>query len=988
MKRRMGIWAAKWRWLAVGAIALTTLGAGPGSSGGPLLPDPAVLRQWVNEIKNSPRGPFLQIRWFCADGSVHPPGEYVCRERGGGVQHGEWTERVKSLRGGGYTIANVFADIEPRDLLRRPDAAEAVRQMILEQYLIRADDGWIFRQARYYRGALQAEDEIKGGRALLLAMVADPQWRSRDYTTLLEAVRLIPHGRRGAPISEMRQLSRALAEADRDFENLRIKIHVKPEAGDAARVRAYAAGRGARERAADYERLAVVIGEVFEPRDIPAEITAVSRAIPSKEFSRRLLAHATRMAALETPFTRFQAACSLSAAIRDELPLAGSSDLMLALLDASLLAETDAFQSGNRLLEDLPRATRRERLTWLAAAVDGLYGVGLISRRQHRALGQRLEGMSAAPLRPLDYKSGLDDAARLAGWADRALRFQFSLAVETLTALEPLTGTYFHDRLRGSLLLVYAAVLESLAADAGRELGIVNRLFDQRISTGLTGLNPGIARGVLRVARAEGEPTSFDPRGITLLPATTDNLPPVAGIITAGKGNMLSHVQLLARSLGIPNVAAERELLPQIAAWEGRRVVLAVSPMGVVQLAADGPDWDEVFTQERAELSGLIQPDLAKLDLTDTRLQPLEQVRASDAGRICGPKAANLGELKHHFPEAVTEGVVIPFGVFKSLLDQPLEPGGPTLHRWMQAQYALIRGLSADPAAQGSAIDRFLARVSARILHAEPGDGFRRELRRSMEQAFGPDGSYGVFVRSDTNVEDLPGFTGAGLNLTVPNVVGFDNTLAAILRVWASPFSERAYKWRQAFMDQPEHVYASVLLLKSVPAEKSGVMVTADVERGDPGWLSVAVNEGVGGAVSGQTAEELRIDRESGEVRLLAQATEPFKRVLRPEGGVVSLPSDGADAVLTPREIDRLRDFAATVAGRFPVLVGAEGKPVAADIEFGFLRGRLVLFQIRPFLENAIARRSQVLIRLDAPLREPARHFINLDERPWKREGG
>ena len=27
-----------------------------------------------------------------------------------------------------------------------------------------------------------------------------------------------------------------------------------------------------------------------------------------------------------------------------------------------------------------------------------------------------------------------------------------------------------------------------------------------------------------------------------------------------------------------------------------------------------------------------------------------------------GGKGANLGELKHHFPEAVTEGPVIPFG--------------------------------------------------------------------------------------------------------------------------------------------------------------------------------------------------------------------------------------------------------------------------------------------------------------------------------------
>jgi hypothetical protein len=102
-----------------------------------------------------------------------------------------------------------------------------------------------------------------------------------------------------------------------------------------------------------------------------------------------------------------------------------------------------------------------------------------------------------------------------------------------------------------------------------------------------------------------------------------------------------------------------------------------------------------------------------------------------------------------------------------------------------------------------------------------------------------------VFVRSDTNVEDLPGFTGAGLNLTVPNVVGFDAIVQAIQQVWASLFTERAYAWRQAHMDQPEHVYPAVLLLKTFDSEKSGVLVTTDVENGDRHWLSIAVSEGV-----------------------------------------------------------------------------------------------------------------------------------------------
>jgi phosphoenolpyruvate synthase/pyruvate phosphate dikinase len=370
------------------------------------------------------------------------------------------------------------------------------------------------------------------------------------------------------------------------------------------------------------------------------------------------------------------------------------------------------------------------------------------------------------------------------------------------------------------------------------------------------------------------------------------------------------------------------------------------------------------------------------LDLYNLSFIPLQQMRATDSGRIAGPKAANLGELKHHFPEAVTDGLVIPFGHFRTLLDQPLEPGGPSVFSWMQQQYALIQGLKDDPAQQEQAVGRFLQRMRDWIENVDPGEDFRRRLLEAMEATFGPDGSYGVFVRSDTNVEDLPGFTGAGLNLTLPNIVGADNVLEALNRVWASPFTERAYRWRQAYMQNPEHVYASVLLLKSVPSDKSGVMVTADVDTGQTGWLTIAVNEGVGGAVSGQTSEELRINLANGKVRLMAQATEPYKRVVLKEGGMTKVAASGTEAVLSAKDIQHLMEFAGSVAERFPMLQSADGSSVPADIEFGFFQDKLVLFQIRPFLESKRARQNLFLNRLDQRLKEKYAVVIDLDAIP------
>jgi hypothetical protein len=945
-------------------------------------PDAEMLQNWIQTMKKSPRGPFAHIRWFCNDGTIQLPKEYACQEHGGGVQHGEWTDRVKTLRANGYFIANVFADVRANEFLQNPRHIDIVKQMVLEQFLIEADEGWIFRRARYYRGALQTEDETRAGRELLLALVSDQAWRENRFMVLREAVRFIPHGRQGAPITEMRQLSRAIAENDPDFETLRIKLHVHPELADAQQVQTYAAQRGKPELAEDYAHLKEIIEQVFEIRDIQKEIEILAETVKNKQLAEVLEQTAAKLAPQNDSRDRFLTACLLLAVLRDNLADAGEAAQMLAVLDAGILLEGELFRMGDTMIEQLAKATRRQRLSWLIKYADGLYGIGLISARQQAALQENLSRfMQQQPLL-MDYKAELEYTARLPEWADRTLRYHLGETVAHFETIEPLSRRYLHDRLRGSLLLSYAAVLESLMADANRQLGIRNFIFGQPADSGLRGLNAGIARGRLKIPPAGKALSEYDSRDIYVLPSTTEDLPPVAGILTTGEGNILSHVQLLARNLGIPNVAIDQKWLPLIQSMADQQVVMAVSPNGIVQLAADGPQWDSIFEAQADPQDILIRPDLKKLDLDTRRLIALSELRSKDSGKICGPKAANLGELKHYFPEAVANGLVIPFGIFRQLLEQPIEPGGISAFRWMQDQYKIMRRLKGEPQRQGQFIQKFLAQIQHWILNVDPGEEFRNQLRAAMQDTFGPEGTYGVFVRSDTNVEDLPGFTGAGLNLTVPHVVGFENVMAAIQRVWASPFSERAFRWRQAYMETPEHVYASILLMQSVPAEKSGVAVTADIHSGQAGWLTVAVNEGVGGAVSGQTSEELKIDMQSGRIRLLAQATDPYKRVLASEGGVSKVPAGGAAVLLNETEIRLLIDFARTVPERFPKLQNAQGQPVPADIEFGFYQNRLVLFQIRPFLESVRARQNLFLNDLDSRLQKNHPERVNLDEVP------
>ena len=81
---------------------------------------------------------------------------------------------------------------------------------------------------------------------------------------------------------------------------------------------------------------------------------------------------------------------------------------------------------------------------------------------------------------------------------------------------------------------------------------------------------------------------------------------------------------------------------------------------------------------------------------------------------------------------------------------------------------------------------------------------FEADLKAQFRNILGKEiGSLPVFLRSDTNMEDLKDFTGAGLNLTLFNVVDVDKIFKGIREVWASPYSERRFRWRQSFWRFP-----------------------------------------------------------------------------------------------------------------------------------------------------------------------------------------
>ena len=243
----------------------------------------------------------------------------------------------------------------------------------------------------------------------------------------------------------------------------------------------------------------------------------------------------------------------------------------------------------------MPQASRHQRVEWLQAAVDAAYGTGAINQRGRHELQQSLASLGDQQVTLGAYLEVLGYLGRVPDWGTQGLRFQFYESMQTLSAIEPLSMHFIQDQLRGSPLLFYSQIIDSLQRDANRLAGVRHNLFGKEIGVGFRALNPGLARGVLHTPADLQEIARFSPDGIYLLPETVSDLPPIAGIMTAGSGNPLSHVQLLARNLGIPNVGVDESLLSTIRQHDGEAVVMAVSPAGLVELSKDSKQWDSVF---------------------------------------------------------------------------------------------------------------------------------------------------------------------------------------------------------------------------------------------------------------------------------------------------------------------------------------------------------------------------------------------------------
>ena len=923
------------------------------------------IQEKISFYKQNPRGPYKSINWFCKDGEVRDAQDPCPEDKDDARQHASYRDDTKQLANQHHLFfAEILTGTDRTEFWDEKNDHSRFKQYQLNRYLESVDDGWIQRKSQYYRGAVQIEDEQEWGEAFYQRFLPRDTRITNQYYLLRQSLRDIPHDGDSNLAQRMRSLSKTVADNFPKFMDARIKIHGNPTKEDIAMVRKFQQQHQddlRPELKNELEALQQTMEQYYAPIALESLRSQVNRLRRANNTKDRLLAFLDNFDPAKDPALLVADLADMLCVIRTNITESTSGNDRLLLLDLSnqlediLLKKTQEWQPKS-LLELMEKI----RQLSLSAA-----GTGLIELWEWEKIKPQLEiHLGKTELSIKELNDFLQTARGVVEWSAGMVHANFQDVVATYTQFEPLAYGFIDDRIRSSVALDLGESVSNLSNIIATHSNISNDVLNLKTEGSVRGLNPGYAFGTLIVVEGTPEGVAIDPNSIYIFQKPPSDLKPVAGIMTVSEGNLVSHVQLLARNLGIPNAALSSDNLKRLSKYHGEKVFYAVTPKGNVLVKTENDMTSEekaLFSQkERATEKIAIPVDQIRLDICD--VLDMKNLDASDSGKLCGPKAANLGQLKNMFPDNVVEGVVIPFGIFRKHMDQQMP--GEQVSYWtflidtFGEANVMRNNKVVEAEVEAYQLER-LETLRAAIEEMPLDPSFENDITTSFRNTFGNDiGNVPVFLRSDTNMEDLEAFTGAGLNLTLFNILDTQKILDGIKKVWASPYTERSFKWRQKYLNNPENVYPSILIIPSVDVAYSGVMITKGINSGTAQDLTVAFSRGAGGAVDGQVAETRLITKDTDV--LLAPAREPNYLRLPATGGTTKNTTTFENAILNANNIATLRRIAGEVRTKMPNETSTDYEG-AWDVELGFADDKLWLFQIRPFVENKNAKSSQYL---------------------------
>nr|WP_256327400.1 PEP/pyruvate-binding domain-containing protein [Variovorax sp. EL159] len=452
-------------------------------------------------------------------------------------------------------------------------------------------------------------------------------------------------------------------------------------------------------------------------------------------------------------------------------------------------------------------------------------------------------------------------------------------------------------------------------------------------------MNLGTATGRVRIVDEAASANALNallPDDIAVLRQVPIGLPPVAGVLTERPSTALSHVNLLAKGWGIPN-AYVRDAATVLKEHAGQWVALKVAASGYQvrrltpeEIAALPPR--AVRTASTGATPGGAKA--IKPDLRETRLLPLASLRARNSAQ-CGTKAANLGAMQAaHIPgTSVPDGFCIPFAHY----DHFMRSNGlaDRIARMQQQP-----GFASDPQLRQKALAQLRDEIVQWPVDAATAAAWRAAWQAQL-------GGGGVFVRSSSNSEDLPGFSGAGLYTTMPNVKTGDALEVAVKKVWASVFNPEAWEARSAAGFGAESVLMGVFVQTAIDSTNAGVMITRDpFDAGHPHVTYISAKRGIGiRVVEGKrVAEQVMYSSWSKAIQVLSRSAEETSLQLDKDGGVKEVPVEAGRNVLTDELVVRLANVGAAVKRTF--------NAVDQDIEWATVGDKIVLLQARPYVER------------------------------------
>jgi hypothetical protein len=914
--------------------------------------DNAAIQALIEKYKTDARGPYRDIRWFCPDGTYGVPRtENPCADMKKAVQRARYKDEVAALGKSNHVfLGQILSKTPNEDFWDAANFNSRLKQYQLEKYLRAVDDGWVLRKAQFYRGAYQVEDEEAWGIDFFNWLLAKDEVAEQQFFLLRQAAKDIPHQGDDSRTQKVRAISKTISDKYTPFTDLRVKIHGQPETGDIARVKAFKEQQRAKLTQNLLDQLDELIGEmeaVYRPVDLNTLNKYLKNIPKDSEIGQALTAYIGTFGQQQSTAARAVATAEMLYKIRQQFLTVKNKKGRLALLDISNALEEVYFKD----VAEWKAANASDLMNKICYTGMAAAGTGFLEIWEWEAV----EGELAAPMTDeislTEMNAYLERSRSLVEWGTGMVRGVYRDVVNLYTGFEPLAYGFFDDRIRGSVLLNLGQSVTQLGDFIAKEANFSNQVMNIGNQSHARGLNPGFALGELVVVSESEDEVEVSKDKIYIFNRPPGDLKPVAGIATVTEGNMVSHVQLLARNLAIPNAVVSSQNLADLKKFSGQKVFYAVSNRGTVIMKPADKMTDEekkLFEVKKRSEERITVP-VEKIDLGQKSVLNMRQVNASSSGKICGPKAANLGQLKEFFPENVVEGLVIPFGIFRQHMDQPMPGKNMSYWQFLNQVFQESREMSrfgkTDEQVESFTLGELeVLRNAIKQINLHPD--FVADLKRSFQTAFGQEiGKVPVFLRSDTNMEDLKDFTGAGLNLTLFNVVDEAKILQGIKDVWASPYTERSFKWRQRYLLNPENVFPSILIIPSVDVDYSGVMITKGITTGDPRDYTVAFNWGAGGAVDGQAAESYLLRHDEKNV-LLSPAREPTYRKLPVTGGTETKFATYEKFILNQGNTYELRLLAYNLYQKF-----TEMKP-PYDVECGFKDNKLWLFQVRPFVEN------------------------------------